>query len=196
MAGITAVCVATIVVLLLFLFGKGKAGTENTKYQQNEKNTNVENTDDRENVLKIIRIYMNKGEFDRALDQIDVLLRKNIDDAEVLELQDMIINMKNEQKQKEKNELAQNQDNNYHPQNDFSYENMNSVIERRDEKPMIISRGNAEKQENDAAQKEINDLLNKGLKEYNTQNYTRARSILNDVLEKDKENTEIGRAHV
>lgn len=191
MAGITAVCAVIIIILLLFLFGKEKVRVEHNKYQQSEKNTNTENIDDRNNVLKIIRIYMNKGEFDRALDQIDVLLRKNIDDAEVLELQDTIINMKNEQKQKE---LSQNQNNNYHTPNDFSYENMNTVIERRDEKPIIISRGNTEKQENAAAQKEINDLLNKGLKEYNTQNYTRARSILTDVLEKDKENPDANAA--
>lgn len=191
MARITAVCVAIIIILLLFLVGKEKVSIKNSKYQQNEKNSSTENIDDRNNVLKIIRIYMNKGEFDRALDQIDTLLRKNIDDAEVLELQDTIINMKNEQKQKE---LSQNQNNNYHAQNDISYENMNTVIERRDEKPIIISQGNAKKQENDAIQKEINDLLNKGLKEYNTQNYTRARSILNDVLEKDKENPEANAA--
>lgn len=190
MAGITAVCVATIIILLLFLIGKEKVNIENSTYQQSEKNINAE-TDDRSAVLKIIRIYMNKGEFDRALDQIDTLLRKNIDDAEALELQDTIINMKNEQKQKE---LSQNQNNDYHAQTDFSYENMNTVIERRDEKPIIISRGAAEKQENVAAQKEINDLLNKGLKEYNTQNYTRARSILNDVLKKDKENPEANAA--
>lgn len=192
MAGITAVCVAIIIILLLFLFGKEKANIKNVTHQQYEENTGAaESVDDRENVLKIIRIYMNKGEFDRALDQIDILLRENIDDAEVLELQDTIINMKNEQKQKEQ---EQNQSNNYHPQNDISYENMNTVIERRDEKPMIISRGNAEEQENSAAKKEINDLLNKGLKEYNSQNYTRARSILNDILEKDKENPEANAA--
>ena len=194
--GVTAVCVTIIVILLMFLFGKEKIGIENGKYQHNqEENTqNVSATNDRENILKIIRIYMNKGEFDRALDQIDVLLRQNIDDAEVLELQDMVINMKNEQKEKELKEAQKQQRNNYYPQNDTPYENMNTVIERRDEMPMIISRGNAEKQEQDIAQKEIDDLLNKGLKEYNTQNYTRARSILNDVLEKDKENPEANAA--
>ena len=197
--GTTAVCVTIIVILLLFLFGKEKIGIENNKYQQNQEE-NIQNAsvaNDRENILKIIRIYMNKGEFDRALDQIDVLLRQNIDDAEVLELQDMVINMKNEQKQKELKqalEQQQQQSNNYYPQNETPYENMNTVIERRDEKPMIINRGNAEKQEQDIAQKEIDDLLNNGLKEYNTQNYTRARSILNDVLEKDKENPEANAA--
>ena len=197
--GTTAVCVTIIVILLLFLFGKEKIGIENHKYQQNQEENiqNTSTTNDRENILKIIRIYMNKGEFDRALDQIDVLLRQNIDDAEVLELQDMVINMKNEQKQKELKqalEQQQQQSNNYYPQNETPYENMNTVIERRDEKPMIINRGNAEKQEQDIAQKEIDDLLNNGLKEYNTQNYTRARSILNDVLEKDKENPEANAA--
>ena len=197
--GTTAVCVTIIVILLLFLFGKEKIGIENNKYQQNQEE-NIQNAsvaNDRENILKIIRIYMNKGEFDRALDQIDVLLRQNIDDAEVLELQDMVINMKNEQKQKELKqalEQQQQQSNNYYPQNETPYENMNTVIERRDEKPMIINRGNTEKQEQDIAQKEIDDLLNNGLKEYNTQNYTRARSILNDVLEKDKENPEANAA--
>lgn len=199
--GTTAVCVTIIVILLLFLFGKEKIGIENHKYQQNQEENiqNVSATNDRENILKIIRIYMNKGEFDRALDQIDVLLRQNIDDAEVLELQDMVINMKNEQKQKElkqaqEQQQQQKQSNNYYPQNETPYENMNTVIERRDEKPMIINRGNAEKQEQDIAQKEIDDLLNNGLKEYNTQNYTRARSILNDVLEKDKDNPEANAA--
>ena len=202
--GVTTICVTIIVILLMFLFGKEKIGIENNKYQQNQEE-NIQNAsvaNDRENILKIIRIYMNKGEFDRALDQIDVLLRQNIDDAEVLELQDMVINMKNEQKQKELKEAQeqqqqqkqQQQNNNYYPQNDTSYENMNTVIERRDEKPMIINRGNTEKQEQDIAQKEIDDLLNNGLKEYNTQNYTRARSILNDVLEKDKENPEANAA--
>ena len=61
--GTTAVCVTIIVILLLFLFGKEKIGIENHKYQQNQEE-NIQNAsvaNDRENILKIIRIYMNKG---------------------------------------------------------------------------------------------------------------------------------------
>src|SRR4030042_161909 len=53
---------------------------------------------ERANIIKIIRNYIDKEEYERALDNIEELLRKNPDDQEVLELQDEIIELKNKKK--------------------------------------------------------------------------------------------------
>ena len=45
----------------------------------------------RANLLKLARLYLEKGEYERALDLIDRLLLEDPDDAEALELQDAVL---------------------------------------------------------------------------------------------------------
>jgi len=62
---------------------------------------------ERANIIKIIKNYIEKEEYERALDNIEDLLRKNPDDQEVLALQDEIIELKN--KKKDEDELAKSE---------------------------------------------------------------------------------------
>ena len=73
------VILAVIVILLIILLPKSCGGSSSTE---------------RDNTLKLVQRYIEKGEYDRAMDLLDGLLIKNADDPVALAMMEEIIALK------------------------------------------------------------------------------------------------------
>lgn len=183
--GVTGGVIIIILLTFLLFFKPDNTATK----------TNIE----RDNIIKIVKRYYEKGEYDRALNQIEEILKKNIDDHEAIELQDMIIDAK-KNKLKTEEEFRDAKD---REAREKLFSNVNTAIERRDEKPVIIRRetspdkdelSDKKSKEENEKKKLINKLIDEGFNEYNSQNYTKAKNNFLKVLEMDPDNAEANAA--
>ncbi|MBP3561304.1 MAG: tetratricopeptide repeat protein [Treponema sp.] len=78
-----AICsgIAAVVILVIVLCAKGCGAASNNKV--------------RANTFSVVRMYLEKGQYDRAMDKLDELLLKNPTDEEALALMDEILAKKN-----------------------------------------------------------------------------------------------------
>lgn len=78
-----AICsgIAAVVILVIVLCAKGCGAASNNKV--------------RNNTFSVVRMYLEKGQYDRAMDKLDELLLKNPTDEEALALMDEILAKKN-----------------------------------------------------------------------------------------------------
>lgn len=138
------------------------------------------------NMIKLINLYYEKGEYDRALDKLEELLLKNPDNKELLALQDKILNAKNS-KEKSK-ELADKQ------AQEKMLESMTSALDKNKTQQTIV-RNNVQEDKNlDAKQKEkqnvINKLIEDGIKQFNSKSYAKAKEDFQKSLDIDSDNAE------
>ena len=136
----------------------------------------------RKNLIKLINRYIETEEYERALDKVEELLLQNPDDQEILDLQDTIIEAKNEKKRSKDLERDQFLD------------SMSTMLERSNESPIIIRTNNQEdshlsKKEREK-QSKINKLIEDGIDEYNNQNYAKAKNNFLKALDIDNRNAE------
>ena len=68
---------------------------------QQKDGLNVLSSAERENTLTLVKRYIERGEYDRAMNLLDQLLIQNADDAEALALSDQILTLKAGQKPKD-----------------------------------------------------------------------------------------------
>ena len=150
----------------------------------------------RDNIIKLINRYYDQEEYDRALKFCEDLLIENPDDQEVLDLQDKIIKAKNQKALDEENAKSQKEQEDKQKLIDA----MNQLTaEKRNETPIIITRNNDNNsdRENESlskAEKEkkdkIDKLIDEGLREFNSQNYARAKSKFLEALKFEDDNAE------
>lgn len=78
-----AICsgIAAVVILVIVLCAKGCGAASSNKV--------------RNNTFSVVRMYLEKGQYDRAMDKLDELLLKNPTDEEALALMDEILSKKN-----------------------------------------------------------------------------------------------------
>ena len=78
-----AICsgIAAVVILVIVLCAKGCGAASSNKV--------------RNNTFSVVRMYLEKGQYDRAMDKLDELLLKNPTDEEALALMDEILAKKN-----------------------------------------------------------------------------------------------------
>lgn len=145
---------------------------------------------ERQNMIKIIKTYISKNEYERALDNIDKLLKWNPDDLEVLNLQDMVLELKNKQKELEEKEKEEKGK----LEKEQILESMASLIDKTESKPQIIIEDASkysisDKKENEKYNK-IKKFISDGIKEYNSQNFAKAKDNFLKALELDENNAE------
>jgi len=159
--------------------------------------------DARLNSLKLASQYLERQEFDRALEILDKLLIADPEDAEARKLLDEILDKKKiaekDAKDRELEELRRQQENLQDTLTDLS----SSLQEKLPaEKPEIAQKEipeDADAKEREKIRK-INELLAKGAKELETKEYQRARKTFSDVLDLDPDSGEayayIGVSHL
>lgn len=174
--------VAALIIILLMAFFIGSNLSANSEYKN------------RQNMIKLIKMDYDAEDYDRALDKLDNLLMKHINDDELLALKKEI------QRAKAEKEKLSQQEEDERDQEAMQklMEQVSDTIEKSDSSPTIIVRDNKqETTEEDGASKEelrkrneINELINDGLEAFNNKNYAKAKSKFQEVLEKDRDNAE------
>lgn len=141
----------------------------------------------RNNLIKLVNLYLEKGEYDRALDKIEELLLKYPNDEEILALQDKILEAKNSKKSDD--ELQDKLE------REKLLESMTSMIDKTNQEPIIIKREEI-KEDNSLSSKEkekqdkINRLIIEGINDFNNQKYAQAKDKFLKALELDSDNAE------
>ena len=145
--------------------------------------TNIlgEKSAQRNNLVKLINRYIDKEEYDRALDKIEELLLKNPDDKDVLALQDKVLDAK-----KNKNE---NVDEKERKDRQRLLDSMTNLMDKNEGKTQIVRSNNNEKPV-DEKKKNVNKLIEEGIDSYNKEDYTSAKSKFLKALELDSNNAE------
>ncbi len=148
---------------------------------------NAVRSEDRQNILKIIEANYNDGLYDRALDNVEDLLKRNINDRDALSWRKKILEAKNSKEKFAQTEEEERQK----KENQMLFDSMNSMIDKTEKKPVIIRQedNNGGAQENEKTKK-INKLIDEGIQAYNNQNYAMAKSKFFDALQMDGNNAE------
>lgn len=140
----------------------------------------------RKNLLKLINRYIEKEEYERALDKVEALLLDNADDKDILELQDLILQKKN--KKEKTNGIS------YKLERQRFLDSMNTMIDKTEEKPVIVRRNTTQKEtpanQQDEKQKKLNKLIDEGLDAYNNKDYIIAKDRFLKALDIDEANAE------
>ncbi len=146
-----------------------------------------ESLNKRNNLIKLVNLYLDKEEYDRALDKVEELLLKYPNDEEILALQDKILEAKNSKRSdKELQDKLEREK---------LLESMTSMIDKTNEEPIIIKREEI-KEENSLSSKEkekqqqIDKLIKEGIDDFNSQNYAKAKDKFLKVLDLDSDNAE------
>ena len=141
----------------------------------------------RNNMIKLIEKYIDREEFDRALDKVEEILLENPDDEEILNLQDKILGAK---KEKEADENLKDR-----LEREKLLESMNSMIDKSNDKQIIV-RTNEDRNDSNLSSKEkekrkkLDELIEKGLTQYNSQKYAQAKDIFLKALDIEDDNAE------
>jgi tetratricopeptide (TPR) repeat protein len=146
------------------------------------------NNTSRDNIIKLAERYRDKGEFSRALDLLDSLLLKNPDDDAAKKLQDEILAEKKEKETALSESDKQREEQARRERENLDKELINSLKDRNHQK---IS--NSNNQENPAATNppevkgdKVRELIEKGKREYDNEQYDNAIKTFNDVLKEPK----------
>ena len=188
---------AAVVLILLFLFiFTGGFGLFSSSEMDET------NTSGYDNKLKLAQLYLDQGEYERALNYIDELLLENSDSTELIELQREVIRRKNAEdheslaEQRRLQEEALQRDNS----------NISSLLEEMEDRYSSTSSkmqleeiaSNASQEERDRINS-INELLLKGEEQMRNQQYEQARDTFEDVLKLDPDSGKayayIGESH-
>ncbi|MCG8571459.1 MAG: tetratricopeptide repeat protein [Spirochaetes bacterium] len=145
----------------------------------------------KKNTIALIKLDMEAGYYDRALDKVEELLKKDINDEELLKLRQQIITEKEEHDLLAKQQETESEQENLKKLMD----QVNTAIEKNEPPPVIVrttspednNKGSKEEQEK---RNKINQLLNEGIEALNNQNYAKAKSKFEEVLKLDKDNAE------
>lgn len=184
--GTLAGCTIVIAVLLMFLLtGKDKPEKTGNFSQQ------------RANILKIIERYQELGEYERALNQIEELLKYDITDKEALRLQEVVIKARREKEAIKDSERLERE----REDKERLLHSVSTAIERKDEKPVIIRR-TSQANENDKSidpkevekNKRVEQFISDGIDDYNNQNFIRAKDNLLKALQLSPDNAEANAA--
>jgi tetratricopeptide (TPR) repeat protein len=140
----------------------------------------------RNNKLKLAEDYLELGEYDEALKLVNDLLIQNAEDKEARDLRDRIINAK-----KNAQDLAKQEEQAKQDKLRESLEELSSTIEESSV-PQKIDRGTTPKtdlaglsQAEKAKQKKINDLIDQGIKDMESERYVKAREKFDQAIELD-----------
>ncbi len=142
----------------------------------------------RENIIKLAERYRDRGEYSRALDLLDQLLLKNPDDEEAKQLQDSIL----EEKQQKEAAVNIQSDKNREADAARERETLDKLIDSLKDKTVAKNDNpNVKETVNATFPPEIKgdkvkELLEKGKREYENELYDNAIKTMNDVLKEPK----------
>jgi len=183
--------IAIIIILIMVFSGAGKGLSA------------------REKTIKVITLYIEKGEYDRALNLVEQLLLTNPDDKEAQDLQDKILNAKRGKEQLTDEERARLEKEKQQQEKDQLDKLIETVEKSGNKNPVVnIKLPETEKtkepkavatESKDTKAKKIQDLLAKGEEQRTKQKYKDALDTFNEVLKLDADSAEafsrIGRTY-